>query len=45
MSGGHGAKLGRRQEAAVAALLTAPTITEAAQVVGVAESKRARRTA
>ncbi|SRR6266849_3175917 len=38
MSGGHGAKLGRRQEAAVAALLTAPTITEAAQVVGVAES-------
>jgi transposase-like protein len=32
---GHGAKLGRKQEAAIAALLTAGTIAEAAQACGI----------
>jgi hypothetical protein len=38
MSAGHGAKLGRQREIALAALLTAPTITEAAKVAGLGES-------
>ncbi len=35
---GHGTKLGRRQEAAIAALLTAGTMAEAAQNSGVSEA-------
>jgi predicted DNA-binding transcriptional regulator AlpA len=34
---GHGEKLGRKQEQAIAALLTAPTIGQAAQAVGISE--------
>jgi hypothetical protein len=34
---GHGEKLTRKQELLIAALLTAPTIGEAAQIVGVSE--------
>jgi hypothetical protein len=34
---GHGEKLSRRQEQAIAALLTAPTIGEAAQAAGISE--------
>lgn len=36
--GGHGAKLPRKQEAALAALLTEPTIERGAEAVGVADS-------
>ena len=32
---GHGEKLGRKREQAISALLTAPTIGEAAEVVGI----------
>lgn len=35
---GHGEKLSRKEEHALVALLTLPTIAEAAQAVGVAES-------
>jgi hypothetical protein len=35
--GGHGAKLTRRQEQAIAALISAPSIAEAAQACGVSE--------
>jgi len=35
---GHGEKLSRKEEQALAALLTNPTIGEAAKVVGVSES-------
>jgi hypothetical protein len=38
MSGGHGEKLTRKQEAAVAALLGCPTIGEAATATGVGEA-------
>lgn len=38
MSGGHGEKLSRKHEAAVAALLTCSTIEEAASMVGVGQS-------
>lgn len=38
MSGGHGEKRSRQRERAIAALLIAPTIEEAAKIVGVAES-------
>src|SRR5690242_20180957 len=38
MSGGHGAKLDRRKEVALAALLAAPTIAEAAKIAGVGHS-------
>jgi AraC-like DNA-binding protein len=34
---GHGEKFGRRKELAIAALLAAPTLAEAAQVCGVSE--------
>jgi hypothetical protein len=34
---GHGAKFGRKMEAAIAALLTRPTVEEAARVAGVGE--------
>jgi hypothetical protein len=34
---GHGEKLSRKQEQAIAALLTAPTIGQAAQAVGISE--------
>lgn len=34
---GHGEKLSRKQEQAIAALLTAPSITEAAQQTGIGE--------
>jgi uncharacterized protein (UPF0147 family) len=34
---GHGEKFGRRKELAIAALLVAPTLAEAAQVCGVSE--------
>jgi hypothetical protein len=37
MAKGHGEKLGRKKEAAIAALLTCPTIVKAAEKVGVAE--------
>lgn len=36
--GGHGEKLTRKQEAAIAALLAEPTLERAADVTGVAES-------
>ena len=35
---GHGEKLGRRREMAIAALLQSPTVSEAAVVIGVAET-------
>jgi hypothetical protein len=35
---GHGTKLGRKQEAAIAALLTAGTLAEAAQGCGISEA-------
>jgi hypothetical protein len=34
---GHGAKFGRKMEAAIAALLTRPSIEDAARVAGIAE--------
>ncbi len=39
---GHGEKLTRKQEMAIAALLTAPTVTDAAKAAGVSEATLAR---
>jgi len=38
MNMGHGAKLGRKREAAIAALLAFPSVVRAAQEIGVSES-------
>jgi transposase-like protein len=38
MSAGHGAKLNRKKEQAIAALLSCPTIGEAARATGISES-------
>jgi hypothetical protein len=37
MTAGHGAKIGRQREAAIAALLTAPTVGDAAKAARVSE--------